>query len=192
MKEIRLYGQLARRFGRRFFFDVANPAEAVRALCANLAGFKAYLVDHSEPGFHVLVGKQSSAALKPDELAYPISCQEVIRIVPAIAGAKNGLGSVILGVALVAISYFMPVGGFLINTLAGTVGKMLIMNGISQMLTHAVQPQSTEKPTNQPSYAFNGAVNTVTQGNPVPICYGDMVVGSQVISSGLSVEQIAP
>ncbi|WP_260627457.1 tail assembly protein [Pseudomonas protegens] len=40
-------------------------------------------------------------------------------------------------------------------------------------------------PNNRPSYSFNGAVNTSVQGNPVPLLYGRMIVGSAVISAGI-------
>lgn len=38
---------------------------------------------------------------------------------------------------------------------------------------------------NKPSYNFNGAVNTTAQGNPVPLGYGRMIIGSAVISAGI-------
>ena len=36
---------------------------------------------------------------------------------------------------------------------------------------------------------FNGPVNTVSQGNPVPVGYGRLKIGSAVISSGLERDQ---
>ena len=34
-------------------------------------------------------------------------------------------------------------------------------------------------------YHFNGVVNTTAQGNPVPLGYGRMIVGSAVVSAGI-------
>lgn len=45
--------------------------------------------------------------------------------------------------------------------------------------------------SNQPSYVFNGAVNTESQGHPVPLCYGRMRVGSAVISAGIEADDYA-
>jgi predicted phage tail protein len=42
------------------------------------------------------------------------------------------------------------------------------------------------------NYAFNGAANTVRQGVPVPICYGQLMVGGAVISSGITNENYSP
>jgi predicted phage tail protein len=66
------------------------------------------------------------------------------------------------------------------------------LGGVAQML--APQPASnepSERPENQPSYTFNGAVNTTAQGQPVPLGYGRLVVGSAVISAGIDVDQVA-
>jgi len=77
------------------------------------------------------------------------------------------------------------------NSLIRSIGSNLLFSGVSQALTSTPKQQSVEAPSNKPSYAFDGAVNTAAQGNPVPVCYGRLIVGSQVISAGLTVEQIA-
>lgn len=51
------------RFGRehKFYLDTHSPAEAVQALCSQLAGFREYLMgakDHGT-GFAVFAGKQN-------------------------------------------------------------------------------------------------------------------------------------
>jgi len=71
------------------------------------------------------------------------------------------------------------------------MGVSLVIGGVSQLLfSPQTQTQSAEREENKPSFIFNGAVNTTRQGNCVPICYGRMIVGSQVISAGLSVTQL--
>ena len=39
---------------------------------------------------------------------------------------------------------------------------------------------------NEPSLAFDGAVNTMGQGGPVPLGYGRLLVGSAIVSVGFS------
>ena len=46
-------------------------------------------------------------------------------------------------------------------------------------------------PDNGASYNFNGPVNTTAQGNPVPLLYGEMFVGSATISAGIYSEDQA-
>jgi predicted phage tail protein len=195
MRSIKLYGHLGRRFGKLFRFDVASPAEAVRALCANLRGFEQALVGHA-PGYNVFVG---SGGIGADDLTFQSGADD-IRIVPLVAGAKSGVGQVIVG-ALIIIAAFYTGGaayaaaGGLTYTAAGgialSLGASMVIGGVTQLLTGAPAASNPkERPGSDPSYAFNGVVNTTAQGNPVPVCYGRMIVGSQVISAGLSVTQL--
>lgn len=181
MKTILLYGFLGRQFGRVHHYEVSSPGEAVRAMCATLKGFRKALVDGG--AYRVLVaGKQ---ALCAEQVPHPVSDRESIRIVPVIAGAGKGWGQVILGAVLVvAGTYFGQ--GWVVN-----IGASMIIGGAAQILFAPRTPESTDAPNNQASYTFDGAVNTAAQGNPVPVLYGGpLIVGSQVISAGLSVEPI--
>ena len=55
-----------------------------------------------------------------------------------------------------------------------------------QMLTKTPKFEAgADRPDNKPSYAFDGPLNTTAQGNPVPLAYGKILAGSQVISAGL-------
>lgn len=47
---------------------------------------------------------------------------------------------------------------------------------------------SSESADNKPSYNFSGVKNTVTQGDLVPLGYGEMTVGSAVVSFGIVAE----
>jgi predicted phage tail protein len=105
-------------------------------------------------------------------------------------------------------------GGFLtagVSSAVGYIGTSLILGGTAQLLSPTISdspgsfgttspsrarardsftPENNEIADNRASYIFNGAVNLTAQGNPVPILYGRMRVGSVVISAGLSVEDI--
>ena len=67
---------------------------------------------------------------------------------------------------------------------AVALGGALILGGISQLLTPIPQTP-TEDPDN--SFQFNSPVNTTIAGLPVPILYGERMVGSVVISAGINV-----
>jgi predicted phage tail protein len=106
-----------------------------------------------------------------------------------LAGAKKGgLLQTIVGVILVAVDYIYSYG----SSGLSSVGWALIAGGVSQMLfapPRAQQPP--DRPDARASYAFDGAVNTAAQGNAVPICYGRVICGSQVISAGLAAEALS-
>lgn len=197
MKKITLYGHLAKRFGRHHHFDVRNPAEALRALCANFAGFREHVLEHGAAGYHVRVGKDYRNL---DGLSYPVD--GTISIIPAVGGA-GGDGQVILGAALMIAAPYMAayaasaMAGSIASTAATaamtaaitskiqSVGVALILGGVAQMLFAAPAAQTSEPAESTPGYAFNGPVNTVTQGNAVPVCYGKLMIGSQVVSAGM-------
>ena len=179
MLTVILYGELRKQFGRRFVLDVRSPREAIHALNTQLKGLRAWFRDHGSQYFLVR-GVQDYDLTDID---YPQSTG-FLRIVPLISGA-GAFGKIIAGIGLVAIGVLS--GGTLAPAMI-SMGLALAMSGVSQML--APRPASTgatpEKPDNQPSLAFDGAVNTMGQGGPVPLGYGRMIIGSQIISVGFS------
>ena len=189
MKTIMLYGPMGARFGRVHRYSVSSPAEAIKALSATLEGFKQAFIDGGH--YRILVGGKTSVNL--DEAGYPISDRETIRVIPVVAGSE-GLGKVVLGGALIFFSGGLAAGIGLGATAASTIssiGVSLAIGGVSQMLfSPQLNDSSAERPENKPSFIFNGAVNTTRQGNPVPVCYGRMIVGSQIISAGLTVAEV--
>lgn len=187
MQTIMLYGFLGRQFGRVHRYEVSSPAEAVRALCTTLEGFRKALIEGGS--YRVLVGGKQ--ALASEQLGHPISTRESLRILPVVSGAGRGLGQAILGVGLILAAPYLPVGYGIVAGTYTAIGVSLLLGGVSQMLFSPKASKPTERPANQPSYTFDGAVNTTAQGNPVPVLYGGpLLIGSQVISAGLSVEQI--
>jgi predicted phage tail protein len=53
-------------------------------------------------------------------------------------------------------------------------------------------PQGADKQDDpRKSYSFSGIQNTSRAGTPVPIVYGETVVGSVVISAGIDTVQVA-
>ncbi len=62
---------------------------------------------------------------------------------------------------------------------AMTLAVNLAISGVTQLMTKGPEMDSAE--SNQ-GYLFNGPVNTVQEGLPVPIAYGELVVGGAVIN----------
>jgi predicted phage tail protein len=182
MRHVILHGQLGKRFGRHHWFDVATPAEAVRALRANFPDFERYLVRTAGLVYRVMVGRD----VVPDArgLRAPSSRREPIRIIPVVAGAKRGgLLQVFLGVVLIVVGVYTE------NPQLIGIGVSLVVGGVVQMLTPIPRaPGPEESPENMPSNVFNGPVNTTAQGHPVPMGYGRMIIGSAVISGGIALE----
>jgi predicted phage tail protein len=191
---VRLYGQLGARFGRifRFALDTGSPVEAMKAIASQVPGFAAELCGSEQRGvrYAVFAGRENIGA---DHLAD--SCRDgQIRIAPILTGAKRGgLFQVVIGAALIGLAAANP--AFLAATGAfsaagvGAMGVSLALGGIVQILSPQQKGLSAkDSPENGASYNFNGPVNTRAQGNPVPIGYGEMIIGSAVISAGIYAE----
>jgi predicted phage tail protein len=70
-------------------------------------------------------------------------------------------------------------------------GVAMIMSGVSQMLGSPSTGLADSNPADKKvSYMFNGPVNTVAQGGPIPVGYGEMIVGSVVIDSAIDVNEV--
>jgi len=195
MLTVTLYGHLADKYGKTHQIEAKTPAEVIRAFCANFKDFKDQIIQDGQAFYKVLAGKENRSNAE----GLHIGTSKTIKIVPVIGG-KSGLGKIIVGAALITFAVMNPtygafaIGGFSssVASIAFSVGFSLVLGGISSMLfaPPKVKINNGERPENLPSYAFTGAVNTSGQGNPVPVCYGRLRVGSQVISTGLSVAQL--
>ena len=190
-----LSGFLAKKYGKRFELAINSPREAIRALCSQLPGFEQDILSHAA-GFRVWADRE----LLPDADSLDRNtggCQ--VRIVPVIAGAKNGLASIIIGAALVFFSDGIASGFAMSGSVAeaslaagiSSMGTALVLGGISQMLFSPPKPTTATAASNQSNLLFSGAVNTTVQGAAVPVCYGRMRIGSQVISAGIESVQMA-
>ena len=188
LRKIRVYGKLAKFLKRRVFeADVANAAEAVRFLLANFPQLEPHMSDQY---YRVSVGDYS---LTLDELQDPAGMQE-IKIVPVIAGAGGdglAIGQIIVGAALIAAA-FIPGLNAVVATVFATLGTGLLLSGVSTLLTPTPQTPTgpdTEKDPRK-SFSFSGIQQTSRQGVPVPIVYGETIVGSVVISVGVDTEKV--
>ena len=189
LREVRLYGHLGKRFGRIHHLAVETTAEAVRALCVVIEGFERYVLQHSAPGYRVWAGR---ANLGADDLAQPVGTREVIRIVPVVEGAKRrGLGQTIVGAVLIVAGMVMTAYGVPGGAQVTQAGIAMVIGGVIQMLSPQRGADGTEQDKNGPSYSFNGAVNVDAEGGCVPVLYGEMTVGSVVISGGIRTADIA-
>lgn len=185
-RTIRVYGPL-----RQFIKDnrkgviklcVNTPQEAIKALCTVLPGFETFMQTSKRRGltFAIFNGKRN---IDRDELNF--SGAEEIKIVPVIIGSKKaGMFQTILGAVLVvagALLWATPMGAPLVASGAG-----MVLGGVVQMLSPMQGGLAwREDPDNKPSYAFGGPVNTIAQGNPIPIGYGKRRIGGAIISAGI-------
>lgn len=184
LKTIKLYGILAKKFGKEFHLAVDNTREAMRALCVQVQGFEHFMLHAHEQGLEFAVF-QDDQNIGETELDMSTSAK-VIKVVPKVKGAGgNGVLQVILGAILVVVGYFIfgttsPYGVALIGAGIGTM-----VGGVAQMLMpQADTLQDENQDGNKANKGFGSAVTTVAQGNPVPVLYGQREVGGFIASAG--------
>jgi predicted phage tail protein len=192
LRKIKLYGKLARFIGKRVLeADVATAAEAVRFLVANWPEVEKHIADHH---YRVTVGTYD---LGPEELHDPAG-QQTIKIVPVLVGA-GAVGRIIAGVVLIALASvvtFGTLGGVVaagvLNSMVFGIGVSLVLGGVAQLISPVPKVPSGLDSQQDPrkSYSFSGVPNTSRQGTPVPVVYGETIVGSVVISAGIDTVQL--
>ena len=179
--------------------------EALHALEANFPGF---LNDIRIGKFHIVKGDLSNgfdmAANKPClQLIYPDD--DTFHIMPAIegAGGDNGWWSVVIGVVLIAATWYAGgAGGAFTGIIeaGGTVyevgmalGVALALSGIAQLMspTPQISNDGTQGEEEKPSFVFNGPVNRTEQGGPVTLVYGEIITGSVVAGGSIDAEEYA-
>jgi predicted phage tail protein len=196
LRKIKLYGKLAKFIGHRVLeADVATAAEAVRFLLANWPELEAHMSDQY---YRVSIGTYDLTA---EELHDPAGAAP-ISFVPVVAGA-GATGRIIAAIALIAASFFFPaaapaaaaltIGGSTFTAVGAAIffaGVSLLLTGVAQLLTPT---PTTSKDEGDPrkSFSFSGIQNTNRAGVPVPVVYGETLVGSVVISAGIDIVQVS-
>jgi predicted phage tail protein len=176
--------------------DVATAAEAVRFLLANWPELERHM---SNQHYRVSIGTYD---LELEELHHPAGAAP-ISFVPVVAGA-GAVGRVLAGIALIALAFIPGIGTATAAAIAagakagltvvGTalfgIGASLVLGGVAQLLTPVPKvPKGDDDP--RKSYSFSGIQQTSRQGVPVPVVYGEALVGSVVISAGIDTVQVA-
>lgn len=163
-------------------------AEAIRALAMQLPAFRQKL---SDGWYQVrIAGRDAGEADLSAHLNEPLVSGAVIHIVPRLAGSKSGgVFQAVLGAALIAVAWWNPVGWLGAAAVSGmyAAGASMILGGVAQMLApKAKMPGAATTDNGKQNTYFSSLDNMVAQGNALPVLYGEMRVGSRVVSQEVS------
>ena len=201
LRKIKLYGELAKFLGEKTLeAEVNNAAQAIRFLVVNFPNLEKHMADRY---YRVLVDKWE---LDEKELHYPSGASD-IKIVPVVGGAGGNTGQILLGAALIGVSFMFPGAGMFgkagaeltggivtgtmakIGTITSVIGASLVLNGIATMLAPVETiPEENQDPRR--SFNFSGIQNTTRAGVAVPVIYGRTMTGSVVVSANITNEQV--
>jgi len=194
--EVKLLGELGRKFGRSYRFMALNAREVISALSKQVDGFQEYLSRAHENGIGFKVVTRDPEGLDYDGLF--LSCEKLV-IAPVVTGAGSNIGNILVGVALIALSFvsfgagaFAGVGVAKAFGSAAlfSLGTSLVLTGIAGLLAPPVETPSSDTKKKE-SFIFDRAAELTTQGYPVPLLYGRYLIDAAlIVSSSITTQQI--
>mgnify|MGYP003133577663 FL=1 len=191
LKKIKVYGTLRKFLGQaEFEVDLNTPREAISFLACNFKGIE----DHMAEQFYTI--QVGAKRITEDLLNF--QTQDDIKIIPLVHG--NFL-PILLGAGALFGASTITAGTFLGSTLLvnalTAVGTSMLIDGVTSMLS---PQQDTMSPTSQQdsldpaalasNYSFTGLTNISNAGVPVNLVYGEILVGSIVVSNGVDTVQV--
>lgn len=194
--EVKLLGELGRKFGRSYRFMALNAREVISALAKQIDGFQEYLNKAHENGVGFKLVTKDPEGLDYDGVF--LSCDRLV-MAPIITGAGSNIGNILVGAALIALSFvsfgagaFAGVGaaGAFGSTALFSLGASLFLTGIAGLLSPPVETPSSDTKKKE-SFMFDRAAELTTQGYPVPLIYGRYLIDAAlIVSSSITTEQI--
>jgi len=193
MTEVIIHGEMGKIFGKTHKFKVSKLLEILRALSVSRNGFKNYVINQSSEGINyaMIDPKNPEKTFKSAQEFQEADAPETIHIVPSISGAA--LGSFISA----AFTFFSTVGGAIAGAISagGFLANLaigLLIQGIMSLLFPVEIPksQTAETKIDQSSYIFSNLDNNLVQGFPIPLLYGELRVGSNIIGTNVISEDL--
>lgn len=206
MQTVYLNGGIEK-FGKKWEVQCRTLPDIFKLIGCQTPGFREYILEAAEKGIDFQI-KRGEEFIDEETFLLSLGKDDII-ITELPAGSKGGGGKILAAIAIAAFTYFViaPVatgaalsagaGGatasagsaFAAKALAAatyvgySVAVNLALTGITELLSPGPETDGAE--TNE-AYLFDGPVNNVKQGLPVPVAYGELIVGGAVISSSFS------
>lgn len=200
IEKVFLYGELAELFGDVLEVHAETVAKALQIIEANFYG-KFY--NRLKEGEYFVWRDNDIPVCEVEDMIMGSSCKE-LHIMPRVEGS-GGRGGImaVLGTVLVGAAIFfsggLAAGGLsatwagMQGTLWGTVAQLgagMALSGIATMLAPQVGFDTNANESRKPSYLYSGPINLEREGGAVALIYGFPIVGSVVVSGGITVEDI--
>jgi predicted phage tail protein len=186
LTKIKVYGVLRKYVGQsEFEADINTPNEAFSFLYCNFKGLEKHM---SEQIYCVKAGDKT---ISQDEIF--LETTKEIKIIPIVHG------NIFWAVAGLVVKWAAKkyITNTIINYVVTYVAISMIQKGINDMLApqQPTQNQETRQDSLDPAalasnYSFTGLTNVTNSGVPVNLAYGEIVVGSIVVSNGLDTVQV--
>jgi len=179
LRKLYLEGDMGEKYGKVAEVKATTVREVIQYLDANHSGLKKYLLDKHDKNIGFTIKIADEYVEDDRELLLPLDKGDII-ITPVPVGS-GGLIKTILGAILVILA-FTPFGApFAPYLLAAGLGLMAM--GIAELM--APDPATDNQEENKEGYLFQGSEQSIPEGNPVPVLYGELRVPGQAVSFNL-------
>ena len=177
MTDIFIGGKLGKKIGSTWKLKVSTFMELFNALECNTGTFRHYLNKNKKDKLAIFL---DGDLVKADDFLYRDVKNKKIEIVPILAGAAATLAG-----AIVSAIGLQGVTAVIVQFVLTAVISAAISFGISYLINKTMKSDDPDA-TNTTSFVFSSAENTAQQGQVVPVGYGRMSVGGNVVSVSLS------
>lgn len=191
MRKVYLDGELGEKYGRELTINATSFAEVFKCLDCNFPGFRDYIIDCEEKG----IGFSMEVAEEPvtDERELLMEFREGdMYICPQPVGGKAAVRII----AAVVIAYIIiQTGGAAASNIFWEAGKLtlagkfaagvalnLAIGGLAELMAPDPATEPDADSSQNKSYLFQGAGQTIEEGDPVPVVYGELRVPARMVS----------
>jgi predicted phage tail protein len=159
MKKIYLHGALGKRFGKEWSLDVNSASEAISALFANKPDIAKYINKKYQEGVSYGIKKGSNKNFLQKE-DYALNTNKDLHLFPVPEGGSAFAINLVVMAATTAASMY-----------------------IQKKMAEAMKRDDSTLAAQTQSFIYSGSENRFQQGSNIPVGYGRMKIGSNVISS---------
>jgi len=159
MKNIYIHGELGVKFGKKWTLDVRTPSEAIRAIFSNDPEIEKYIYERESKGIYYGIKKQGSQVFTTIKES-ALQTDKDFHIFPQAHGGSGFVFSLVSMAVTTAASMY-----------------------VSKKMAEAMERDDETIATQTESFLYEGSSNRYKQGAVVPVGYGNLKVGSSVISS---------
>lgn len=156
--------------------------DVFKLIDCQVQGFQKFLIDSFEAGLDIAVVSKNNAIEEPEELLYNnlMGGDVYVTLVPA--GSKKGWAKILAGIILIVVGFFITPFAPNLGPALMSAGFGLALQGVAQLL--AKVPENG--PQSENTGVFDGPTNTLKQNQPVPVLYGELLIGGAPVYVDLS------
>lgn len=201
MQRVILLGEMGQRFGETWEMNVDYIKDIFKLIECQRKGFKEYLIECHENGTDFTM-KRGKEFVGEEELFLSVGDEDII-IAPVPAGSKSGLAKVLAAIAIIVIvvmsggtagpfmqTVLVEGGKATALTIPGKIAVFAATSLATMGLTQMLMPGPEVDKETPDNYLFNGTSDHIKEGLPIPLLYGEMMVGGGLINQTMTTRRI--